>query len=139
MAADWQVCIGWEMTSSSNIFAGSVQELQGDLDGAVASYEQAIRHNNWSVPAMQAISNIYRAKDQFGHAIDYLRTILKIDATNGEVWGSLGSYHPALLRPISLTLLDRPLLSHDGQSPRGILRLPAGSLPSPKSKGTRSV
>lgn len=58
------------------------------------AYEQAIRHNNWSVPAMQAISSILRAKDQFGMAIDYLRTILKIDGSNGEVWGSLGkSFH----------------------------------------------
>lgn len=39
---------------------------------------------------MQAISQILRAKDQFGVAIDYLRTILKIDTSNGEVWGSLG-------------------------------------------------
>jgi len=41
---------------------------------------------------MQAISNILRAKDQFGVAIDYLRTILKLDANNGEVWGSLGKF-----------------------------------------------
>ena len=67
-------------------------ELQGDLDGAIQAYEQAIRHNSWSIPAMQAISNILRAKDQFNMAIDYLRTILKLDTNNGEVWGSLGKF-----------------------------------------------
>lgn len=71
--------------------SGSVLELQGDLDGAIQAYERAIRHNAWSVAAMQAISTIHRAKDQFGMAIDYLRTILKIDPANGEVWGSLGT------------------------------------------------
>jgi general transcriptional corepressor CYC8 len=73
------------------VLSGSVLELQGDLDGAIQAYERAIRHNAWSVPAMQAISTILRAKDQFGVAIDYLRTILKIDSANGEVWGSLGT------------------------------------------------
>lgn len=81
---------GPELAASANLFSGSVLELMGDLEGAMQAYEQAIRHNNWSVPAMQAISSILRAKDQFGMAIDYLRTILKIDGSNGEVWGSLG-------------------------------------------------
>jgi glucose repression mediator protein len=67
-----------------------LSELQGDLDGAIQAYEHAIQHNSWSVPAMQAISCILRSRDQFAHAIEYLRTILKIDANNGEVWGSLG-------------------------------------------------
>jgi len=78
---------------------GSLLELQGDLDGAIQAYERAIRHNAWSVPAMQAISTILRAKDQFGMAIDYLRTILKIDSANGEVWGSLGT---AISSPVKL-------------------------------------
>jgi len=39
---------------------------------------------------MQAISCILRSRDQFALAIEYLRTILKIDPNNGEVWGSLG-------------------------------------------------
>ena len=83
--------------------SGSVLELQGDLDGAIQAYERAIRHNSWSVTAMQAISTILRAKDQFGMAIDYLRTILKIDSANGEVWGSLGA--PNKCRPARPKLL----------------------------------
>lgn len=62
----------------------------GDLDGALQAYEQALRHNKWSVPAMNAISCILRNKEQFVKAVEYLQNILKIDATNGEVWGSLG-------------------------------------------------
>ncbi|KIW01128.1 uncharacterized protein PV09_07414 [Verruconis gallopava] len=69
---------------------GSLSELQGDLDGAVAAYEHAIQHNSWSVPAMSAIAAILRNRDQYALSIEYLRTILKIDGTNGEVWGQLG-------------------------------------------------
>jgi len=87
-----------------------VLELQGDLDGAIQAYERAIRHNAWSVPAMQAISTILRAKDQFGMAIDYLRTILKIDSANGEVWGSLGP--SIIVGPFLFKLLTCPRTGH---------------------------
>jgi glucose repression mediator protein len=60
------------------------------MDGAISAYEQAIKHNSWSVPAMQSISSILRARDQFSQAVDYLKNILKIDVNNGDVWGSLG-------------------------------------------------
>ncbi|KAI9792447.1 MAG: hypothetical protein M1816_002331 [Peltula sp. TS41687] len=69
---------------------GNLTDLIGDLDGALQAYEQALRHNKWSVPAMIAISSILRNKEQFPKAVEYLQNILKIDATNGEVWGSLG-------------------------------------------------
>jgi general transcriptional corepressor CYC8 len=62
----------------------------GDLDGAVNAYEQALRHNQYSVNAMNQISAILRTKEQFPKAIEYLQAILKLDAGNGEVWGSLG-------------------------------------------------
>jgi tetratricopeptide (TPR) repeat protein len=62
----------------------------GDLDGAIQAYEQALRHNWRSVQAMNAISIILRAKEHFPKAVEYLQSILKIDGTNGEVWGSLG-------------------------------------------------
>lgn len=61
-----------------------------DLDGAYQCYEQALKYNQWSVPAMQGIACILRTKDHFPQAVEYLRTILKVDPANGEVWGSLG-------------------------------------------------
>lgn len=69
---------------------GSLTELMGDLDGAMNAYEQALRHNQWSIPAMNAISCILRTKEQFPKAVEYLQNILKLDPTNGETWGSLG-------------------------------------------------
>ncbi|KAI9697270.1 MAG: hypothetical protein M1836_004834 [Candelina mexicana] len=69
---------------------GSLTEVMGDLDGAVYAYEQSLRHNQWSVPAMNAISCIYRTKEAFPRAVEYLQQILKLEGTNGEVWGSLG-------------------------------------------------
>ncbi len=71
--------------------AGSLTELMGDLDGAIQAYEHALRHNWRSIPAMTAISSILRAKEHFPKAVDYLQNILKIDGTNGDVWGSLGN------------------------------------------------
>ena len=66
----------------------------GDLDGAIQAYEHALRHNWRSVAAMHAISSILRTKEHFHKAIEYLQNILKIDGTNGEVWGSLGGLGP---------------------------------------------
>ena len=54
------------------------------------AYEQALRHNQWSIPAMNAISCILRTKEQFPKAIEYLQNILKLDTSSGETWGSLG-------------------------------------------------
>ncbi len=54
------------------------------------AYEQALRANPNSIPAMNAISLILRTREEFPKAVEYLQAILKIDGNNGEVWGSLG-------------------------------------------------
>jgi len=74
---------------------GSTCEIQGDSDGALFAYEQALRHNFQSIQALNAISCILRTKENFPRAVEYLQTILKLDQSNGEVWGSLGSYSRA--------------------------------------------
>jgi len=56
----------------------------------MACYESALRANNQSIPAMNAISLILRTREQFGKAVEFLQGILKIDNHNGEAWGSLG-------------------------------------------------
>jgi glucose repression mediator protein len=70
---------------------GSLTELMGDLDGAMNAYEQATRHNPTSIAAMTAIACILRTKEQFPKAIEFLHHILRLDAGNGETWGSLGA------------------------------------------------
>ena len=75
-----------------NFRLGTVFELQGDPDGALFAYEQALRHNYQSIQALNAISCILRTKENFPRAVEYLQTILKLDQSNGEVWGSLGAY-----------------------------------------------
>ncbi|KKY27442.1 putative transcriptional corepressor cyc8 [Phaeomoniella chlamydospora] len=82
-----------QLNESVWISIGNVTELMGDLDGAVSAYEQALRHNAWSIPAMNAVSCILRTREQFPKAIEYLQNILKLDPNNGEVWGSLGHCH----------------------------------------------
>lgn len=63
----------------------------GDLDGGIIAYEQALRHNQYSIPALNAISCILRTKENFPKAVEYLQAIVKLEANNGEVWGSLGT------------------------------------------------
>lgn len=74
------------------IVEGALCELQDDGEGAIAAYEHAIKHNSYSIPAMSAIAAIFRNRDQYNISIEYLRTILKIDLANGEVWGQLGKF-----------------------------------------------
>ena len=69
---------------------GSTYEIQGDPDGALFAYEQALRHNYQSLQALNAISCILRTKENFPRAVEYLQMMLKLDGSNGEVWGSLG-------------------------------------------------
>ncbi|CUS09562.1 unnamed protein product [Tuber aestivum] len=69
---------------------GVVTELMGDLDRAMGAYENALRQNPYSIPAMNSISCILRTKEQFAKAVEYLQSILNLDATNGDIWGSLG-------------------------------------------------
>lgn len=70
--------------------AGSFLELVGNSDEAIASYEHALRANPRSITAMIAISGILRHQEQFHKAVDFIQNILKLDPSNGEIWGSLG-------------------------------------------------
>lgn len=101
----------------------------GDLDGAMNAYEQALRHNQWSIAAMNAISCILRTKEQFPKAVEYLQNILKLDAGSGETWGSLGLFlHPSPVSSDRKLIGLRSLPSDDGQPTRGVHLVPAGAL-----------
>lgn len=69
---------------------GHLSEIMNDSDGAMSAYENAMRFNRRSVPAMLAISCILRSKDQFTGAVEYLKQIIQVEPTEGEVWSSLG-------------------------------------------------
>jgi glucose repression mediator protein len=84
--------------------AGGVQEMLGQLDDAIQCYEHALRANQRSIPAMNAISAILRTQEQFHKAVEYLNSILKLDSTNGDVWGSLGKADGSSACISSLTL-----------------------------------
>lgn len=73
------------------LLSGSLSEVMGDLDGALQAYEHALRHNRASITAMNQISCILRTKENFPRAVEYLQEILKLDNSNGEVWGSIGN------------------------------------------------
>lgn len=76
--------------STTHAIIGSWAELMGDLNCAMTAYEYALRQNPYSIPAMNSISCILRTKEQFSKAVEYLQSILNLDNTNGDIWGSLG-------------------------------------------------
>ncbi len=79
--------------------AGSFSELLGNMDDALQAYERALHANPNSIQAMNAISLILRSREDFAKAVEYLQAILKLDANNGEVWGSLGQYRTCHRNP----------------------------------------
>ena len=63
----------------------------GSSEEAITAYEQALRLNPQSVNAMNCISVVLRGREEFPKAAEYLQAALKLDQTNGEAWGSLGT------------------------------------------------
>lgn len=91
---------------------GSFAEVLGDPDEASLAYQNALRANPRSIPAMRGIGTILRSANQWAKAVEYLQSILKLDMNNGEIWGSLGAYLPSP-HPAPLTS-HRSLLPDDG-------------------------
>ena len=117
---------------------GNLTELMGDLDGAIVAYEQALRHNQFSIPAMNAISCILRTKENFPKAVEYLQAIVKLEANNGEVWGSLGmsSRYGHLLYCTKFG--ERTLLFDDGGPATGLFSLPTSLILPERPEGMKS-
>lgn len=72
------------------LLIGRLAEQMNEQERALSSYECALRHNPYSIPAMTQIAGILRANEQFQRAAEYFQSILNIDQTNGEIWSSLG-------------------------------------------------
>ena len=64
----------------------------GIAEEAITAYEQALRINPNAVTAMNAISVVLRAREEFPKAAEFLQAALKLDPNNGEAWGSLGKW-----------------------------------------------
>ena len=89
MAADWYVPSA-AIPAVTDIEPGSLNELTGDLEGALFAYDQALRHNSWSTQTLNAISTILRTKEDYHKAMDSLKKILQVEPANGDAWGNLG-------------------------------------------------
>lgn len=72
------------------IAIGSAAEAMEDYERAIAAYDSALRHNPYSVPAMNAIAGVHRTMDRFEKAVDYFQRVLNIVPENGETWGAMG-------------------------------------------------
>lgn len=71
----------------------------GNLEDAMSSYENALRANPNSIPAMNAMSLVLRTREEFSKAAEYLDAVLKLDPRNGEAWGSLGKIYASTYSP----------------------------------------
>jgi tetratricopeptide (TPR) repeat protein len=50
---------------------------------------------------MLGVANIYKQRDQFAQAIDYLTAITKLEENHGEVWALLGMSRGSRLHPLT--------------------------------------
>ncbi|ORX67104.1 TPR-like protein [Linderina pennispora] len=55
---------------------GNLAEYLNDTDRAMASYENALRHN---------------PNEDFAKAVEYFHRIVNLDGSNGEIWGAIGN------------------------------------------------
>ncbi|KAI8577619.1 hypothetical protein K450DRAFT_250900 [Umbelopsis ramanniana AG] len=69
---------------------GTLAELMNDNDRAMKCFENALRHNQYSIPALSHIASLCRAREQFQKAIDHFKIILSFQEANGEIWSALG-------------------------------------------------
>ncbi|KAG2176381.1 hypothetical protein INT43_005615 [Umbelopsis isabellina] len=69
---------------------GTLAELMNDNDRAMKCFENALRHNQYSIPALSNIASLCRAREQFQKAIDHFKIILSLQEGNGEIWSALG-------------------------------------------------
>lgn len=53
------------------MITGSAAEAMEDYERAIAAYESSLRHNPYSVPAMNAIAGVHRTMDRFEKVSDY--------------------------------------------------------------------
>ncbi|CAJ0745580.1 4336_t:CDS:10 [Entrophospora sp. SA101] len=79
-----------QLNESAWLAMGAAAELLQEYDRAMSAYESALRHNAYSITALQGIASLCRGREQFPRAIEYFQRILNIDARNGDIWGSLG-------------------------------------------------
>ena len=86
----------------------------GNLDEATGAYEHALRANPRSIAAMNAISAILRTQEHFHKAVEYLNNILKLEPSNGDVWGSLCKCRICYIDKTHRSYMDRTLLFDDG-------------------------
>ncbi|OMJ17712.1 General transcriptional corepressor ssn6 [Smittium culicis] len=69
---------------------GSMAESMGDYKQALKAYENAPKHNPYSLRTLQRMALLYRQQEDIKKAIEMYQRIISIDGSNGETWGALG-------------------------------------------------
>ncbi|KAG5654344.1 hypothetical protein H0H81_004298 [Sphagnurus paluster] len=72
------------------LLIGRVAEQMGDLEHALAAYQNALRHNPMSLSGLTQVAGIFRIKEDYPKAVDHFQRVLTLQEDNGEVWSALG-------------------------------------------------
>lgn len=78
--------------ANANAITGHLFETMNHNGQALESYQRALFHNKNSIEALRAVASILRTDDKYEAAVDYIRTILQLNPSDGESWSSLGMW-----------------------------------------------
>lgn len=68
----------------------STSEKMSNNQVALDAYHAVLKWDKWNIPALRGIAGILRSEDKFDQAVDYIRSILGVQPSDGESWSSLG-------------------------------------------------
>lgn len=68
---------------------GSLSEAMSESERAVYAYESAIRHNPYSIPALQRLGHFYLQQERYTQASECFQRLINLDNHHGDAWASL--------------------------------------------------
>jgi len=83
----------WSLFFNLNFFfhhLGLFWESMLEIDKAFTCFENVLRHNPRNIKALTQIATLFRMKEKYSKAVEYLQQILRIEQHNGEIWSALG-------------------------------------------------
>ncbi|TIB78590.1 TPR-like protein [Wallemia mellicola] len=74
----------------AHVTIAATAESMNDAERALVSYQNALVHSPYSVPALSAVGAIYRQRENFPKAIEFYQRALNVQQDNGDIWSALG-------------------------------------------------
>lgn len=68
---------------------GSLSEAMSESERAIYAYESAIRHNPYSILALQRLGHFYLQQERYNQASECFQRLINLDNHHGDAWASL--------------------------------------------------